>query len=82
MSYTDDEPLECVDSYRPDHECRGEVAYFDPSGRGRGAPRCDVSADERLARYEGDSLERYADSDVAPDWFDPTYAGERWSDDY
>ncbi|HUV09950.1 MAG TPA: hypothetical protein VMX12_03165 [Acidimicrobiia bacterium] len=21
-------------------------------------------------------------SDVAPAWFDPTYAGERWDDDY
>jgi hypothetical protein len=25
---------------------------------------------------------RYPDSDVAPAWFDPTYAGERWNDDY
>lgn len=26
--------------------------------------------------------ERYPDSDVAPAWFDPTYAGESWNDDY
>lgn len=25
---------------------------------------------------------RYPDSDVAPSWFDPTYAGESWNDDY
>lgn len=25
---------------------------------------------------------RYPDSDFAPAWFDPTYAGERWNDDY
>lgn len=26
--------------------------------------------------------QRYPDSDVAPSWFDPTYAGERWDEDY
>jgi len=35
----------------------------------------------RLERYEN-SIERYADSDVAPSWFDPSYAGERWNEDY
>ena len=33
-----------------------------------------------LDRYEN-SIERYADSDVPPDWFDPAAAGERWDDD-
>lgn len=28
-----------------------------------------------------DSIARYADSDVEPGWFDPSYAGERWEDD-
>jgi hypothetical protein len=28
------------------------------------------------------SIERWADSDVPPPWFDPTFAGERWEDDY
>jgi hypothetical protein len=32
-----------------------------------------ISADQRAREYE---------SDVAPSWFDPTYAGERWDDDY
>jgi hypothetical protein len=35
----------------------------------------------RLERYE-DSMEKYARSDVAPSWFDPADAGERWDDDY
>jgi hypothetical protein len=25
---------------------------------------------------------RYPDTESAPSWFDPTYAGERWNDDY
>ena len=29
-----------------------------------------------------DSLARWADSDLAPSWFDPSAAGERWDDDY
>ena len=29
-----------------------------------------------------DSIARWAHSDVAPSWFDPTAAGERWDDDY
>lgn len=27
------------------------------------------------------SMEIYADSDLPPAWFDPTIAGERWSED-
>lgn len=29
-------------------------------------------------RNDRDSMARYADSDVAPDWFDPADAGESW----
>lgn len=28
-----------------------------------------------------DSISRYADSDVEPEWLDPGFAGERWDDD-
>lgn len=37
--------------------------------------------DERW-RDEPDAMERWWESDVPPAWFDPTYAGERWDDDY
>lgn len=42
---------------------------------------CQTHADlfwERRQRIDND----YPDSDVAPSWFDPTYAGESWGDDY
>ena len=44
-------------------------------------PRCDFHQDQREQDREN-SMERYADCDVAPSWFDPAYAGERWDDDY
>jgi hypothetical protein len=28
-----------------------------------------------------DTRARYPDSDCPPDWFDESYAGERWNDD-
>lgn len=38
---------------------------------------CQDALDERL-----DEIDRhYPDSPIAPDWFDPTYAGENWDDD-
>lgn len=39
---------------------------------------CQHDLDERL----DDVQRRYPDSSVAPSWFDPTYAGESWDDDY
>lgn len=40
---------------------------------------CEPCLDRRL---EGLERAREYMSDVPPDWFDPTYAGERWDDDY
>lgn len=60
--------------------CQGTVTYFAVPG-GNAFPRCSRHADDRLARWET-GIERYAHSDVAPDWFDPSYAGERWDDEY
>lgn len=72
--------IECLEAHRGD--CQGEVAYhsIDP-GRQRGFPRCDKHWEDRLDRREN-SIERYADSDTPPAWFDPSYAGERWDEDY
>lgn len=47
------------------------------SGGTRCWPRCTFHGERRLQSYE-DSIK---DSDVAPSWLDPSYAGERWDDD-
>lgn len=71
--------LECLDDCG-DGTCFGPVGYHAVPG-GNAFPRCDHHFAGRLDRYEN-SLERYADSDVAPSWFDPSYCGERWDEDY
>jgi hypothetical protein len=71
--------LECVNDYGY-RDCRGTVEYRSVPG-GNAYPRCVAHFDARLRQYEN-SIERYANSDVAPSWFDPTIAGERWDDDY
>jgi hypothetical protein len=73
------EATRCLEFHRGD--CQGEVEYhsFSP-GVQRAFPRCDKHWQERLDRREN-SMERYADSSVAPSWFDPSYAGERWEED-
>lgn len=60
--------------------CRGPVDYH-WTGGSRSWPRCDYHQEQRMKRRE-ESIEKYADSDVAPSWFDPAAAGERWEDDY
>lgn len=74
------DPLGCVDDYAGNVPCSGTVEYRSVPG-GSPVARCDAHFDARLERYEN-SLERYADSDLAPSWFDPTACGERWDDDY
>ena len=71
---------ECLDD-RGEGTCSGPVEYhsIDP-GRQRAFPRCDLHWNERLDRRQN-SMEMYADSDVAPSWFDPSYAGERWDEE-
>lgn len=62
--------------------CRGPVEYRAAiSGTGRSFPRCDRHWERRLAEHEEISA-AYPDSPIAPSWFDPTLAGERWDDDY
>lgn len=74
-----DEPLECLES---GPHCSGPVEYWHSGGSyGRSWPRCTFHGERRLDRYEN-SMERYAHSDVVPDWFDPSIVGERWGDDY
>lgn len=75
-----DRTVECLQSGNPENPCCGEVEYhsMDP-GFEKAWPRCEKHWSERLGAREN-SMERYAHSDTAPGWFDPTYAGERWDD--
>jgi len=66
-------PYECYESGRGN--CSGKLQYCDK------LVRCDKHCDDFYDRME-DINRRYPDSDVAPDWFDPMNAGERWNDDY
>jgi hypothetical protein len=70
-------PEDCLER-GPD--CEGQVGDWYTSGP-RSWPRCDFHGNRRMDAYEN-SMERYADSDVVPSWFDPSYAGEHWDDDY
>ena len=71
--------MECMDEHLED--CRGPVTMhsIDP-GRTGAFPRCDKHWADRLRRREN-SMEKYENSDVAPSWFDPMAAGERWDED-
>ena len=72
----DPSQVECIED--PDY-CEGTVEYRSVPG-GSPVPRCMAHFQARMDRYET-SIERYADSDVVPSWFDPSYAGERWDDE-
>jgi hypothetical protein len=64
-------------------DCNGAVEFRMPlSATGRAFPRCDHHWSRRLD-WQEDHVRKYgvSDSDVPPAWFDPTYAGERWSED-
>lgn len=75
----DAEPIECLN--RGDESpCEGEVELrFPLSSTGRSFPRCTKHWSEALDRAE-DIRKRYPEQ--APSDFDPSYAGERWDDDY
>lgn len=67
-------PVTCLDE---SEQCRGPIRYHAVGASLRAWPRCDFHAERRWESYEN-SMERYADSDVAPEWFDASYAGEEW----
>jgi hypothetical protein len=64
-------------------DCAGEVSYYPAlSGSGSAYPRCESGYEEYVARVQpkmDEVRERYPDSEFAPSWFDPTYAGESWN---
>lgn len=71
---------ECLE-YKPD-ECQGEVQMRDAlSESGMPYVRCDFHWRKRI-ELQHELEQKYPDSPIPPPWFDPTYAGERWDDDY
>ena len=74
----------CLDSR--DSPCQGDVnLYLALSGSGMRWPRCEHhyrSYVERVQPQINAVRERYPDTDTPPSWFDPTYAGEHWDEDY
>jgi hypothetical protein len=73
------EQLKCLNG--GDGLCQGPVDYWTVGNSLKGWPRCDYHGQRRIDQYEN-SMERYADSDVPPPWFDPADAGERFDSDY
>lgn len=64
-----------------DDSCYGEITERVSAGGTCMIERCVKHWQDRDDLE--DRLNRdYPDSDVAPAWFDPTYAGEHWNDDY
>lgn len=80
---TPTEPLECLDEHPDADGCVGEVVYHSNpySSSFKAWPRCEKHYDQYLTKMEGIN-QRYPDSPIPPSDFDPTYAGERWDDDY
>lgn len=77
-------PSACLEYHDGDNGCRGAVEFHTVGSSLKAFPRCVAHFDQRLDRYEN-SIERYADSDVPPSWFKPSWGGvneygERWDD--
>lgn len=74
------EPLACLE--RDSGDCEGPVEWHSTDPGVRPAfPRCAFHWALRCGLE--DRLRRdYPDSPMAPSWFDPANAGERWDDDY
>lgn len=73
---------ECLEFDRNAPECAGAVELRDAlSASGIPYKRCDKHWEARIRKQHELEL-AYPDSPMAPEWFDPTYAGERWDDDY
>ncbi len=62
--------------------CGGKVEFHLNPDRDdlKAFARCEVHQAARLERAERHISEGW-NSDVPPPWFDPTYAGERWTDE-
>lgn len=74
-------PLECLEG--PSEDCSGPVEMRWPGYGEKQWPRCEHHGESRVRR-EQESMARNGnpDSPCAPAGFDPSYAGERWDDEY
>ena len=71
--------MKCLDDYE-ESTCSGPVEYrFALSGTGKSFPRCDHHWQMRLIKQ--DEINRRYPYHQPYD-FDPSYAGERWDEDY
>lgn len=76
-----DDEARCLDDH-DEGTCEGVIEYrMALSGTGVSFPRCDRHWQSRLVEQERINND-YPDSPIAPSWFDPMDAGERWDDDY
>lgn len=76
--------MQCIE-HRDPTECVGEVTERRSISGATTSWRCAKGYEEYYQRVQP-QIEainrRYPDSSTPPSWFDPTYAGERWDDDY
>jgi hypothetical protein len=66
---------DCI-QYQAD-ACSGAVEMFTPGGQAQPRLRCAHHRAERKRAFNV-GMERYAGSDVAPDWYDKSIANEEW----
>lgn len=79
MTTPTDEALSCLDA-GGSTPCHGAVEYrMALSATGRSFPRCQAHWEIRLMEQERINAAYPA---LAPADFDPSYAGERWDEDY
>lgn len=67
--------------FYPSPECDGPVTTVTSRSGLTTSHKCEAHQ-QALAEALAGIDERYPDSPFAPSWFDPTYAGERWDEDY
>jgi hypothetical protein len=56
--------------------CKGEVTYWLRPSDWTSWPKCQHHLNEAV--NESERIQRTYGSDTAPEWFDPSYAGEEW----
>ena len=72
---------QCISSDNPDLPCGGAVEQRWSRSGMTSTFRC---LDHEIAHQDilDGIANRYPDTPYAPSWFDPTYAGESWNEDY
>jgi hypothetical protein len=78
--------LVCIEKGDPElGDCTGSPSEHSSLTGASVFVRCDGHYEKYVERTQPrlDAVNaRYPDSSFAPDWFDPTYAGEHWDSDY